>query len=117
LIAWQYFFATAFRPKEFGRKASQVGLLTPNAALPPQVRAKQAESFPPAQQLQRISRQEALSRWPRIAIETDRLRGSISLMGGWIDDLLLVQYHETTDPKSPANRASFALRHFAAVLC
>jgi YidC/Oxa1 family membrane protein insertase len=97
LIAWQYFFATAFRHREVDRKAPQVGLLTPNAAMSPQI-----QPFPPAQQLQRISRQEALSRWPRIAIETHRLRGSISLMGGRIDDLLLVQYHETVDPKSPA---------------
>ena len=35
-------------------------------------------------------------------IETPSLRGSISLAGGRIDDLVLAKYHETTDPKSPS---------------
>ena len=34
-------------------------------------------------------------------IETPRLRGSISLKGGQIDDLALTQYRETVDPNSP----------------
>ena len=34
---------------------------------------------------------------PRIAIETDRLTGSISLLGGRIDDLSLKDYNETLD--------------------
>ena len=33
-----------------------------------------------------------------------RVKGSIALTGGRIDDLSLVQYRETTDPKSPAVR-------------
>ena len=35
-------------------------------------------------------------------IETPSLRGSISLAGGRIDDLVLAKYHETADPKSPS---------------
>jgi YidC/Oxa1 family membrane protein insertase len=101
LIAWQYFFATSFLPKQAGRKAPQIDLLAPNAAVPPQVQAKQSETFPSAQQ-RKVSRQEALGRSPRVAIETPRLQGSISLRGGRIDDLSLAQYHDTTDPKSPA---------------
>jgi YidC/Oxa1 family membrane protein insertase len=100
LIAWQYF--ATFLHKEAGRKAPPIGLLTPNAATPPQVQATQSQAVPPLQQFQKVSRQEALSRWPRIPVETHRLRGSISLRGGRIDDLSLVQYHETTNPKSPA---------------
>ena len=38
---------------------------------------------------------------PRVKIDTPRLAGSISLKGGRIDDLALVQYRETVDPKSP----------------
>jgi YidC/Oxa1 family membrane protein insertase len=49
-----------------------------------------------------FSRQQALARSQRIAIDTPRLRGSIALTGARIDDLSLVQYRETTDPKSPA---------------
>ncbi|MFC7702864.1 membrane protein insertase YidC [Plastorhodobacter daqingensis] len=37
---------------------------------------------------------------PRIPIETPRLKGSISLQGGRIDDLLLKDYRETTAPDS-----------------
>ena len=44
-------------------------------------------------------------RWPprpRIRLDTPRLSGSVSLKGGRIDDLALVQYRESVDPKSPA---------------
>ncbi len=37
---------------------------------------------------------------PRVAINTPRLAGSISLQGGRIDDLLLKDYRETTAPDS-----------------
>ncbi len=43
---------------------------------------------------------EEITEAPRIAIETDHLLGSISLQGGRIDDLDLVQYQETLDPES-----------------
>ncbi|MDH5797620.1 MAG: membrane protein insertase YidC [Paracoccaceae bacterium] len=39
---------------------------------------------------------------PRIAIDTPRLSGSISLAGGRIDDLNLLDYFETIEPGSPA---------------
>ena len=38
---------------------------------------------------------------PRIAIETDRLKGSISLLGGRIDELALKDYRDTIDEGSP----------------
>ncbi len=38
----------------------------------------------------------------RVAIETERLRGSISLAGGRIDDLSLVGYREELAPDSPS---------------
>jgi len=38
---------------------------------------------------------------PRIAIDTPRLIGSISLLGGRIDELSLKDYRETLDPESP----------------
>ncbi|MFD1913216.1 membrane protein insertase YidC [Halodurantibacterium flavum] len=43
---------------------------------------------------------EVAAEIPRVAIETPRLAGSISLQGGRIDDLLLRDYRETTDPDS-----------------
>ncbi len=38
---------------------------------------------------------------PRVTIDTPRLSGSISLVGGRIDDLALKDYRETLDPDSP----------------
>src|SRR5579872_646247 len=40
-------------------------------------------------------RDAALADSPRIEIRSDRLIGSISLMGGRLDDLTLASYHET----------------------
>jgi YidC/Oxa1 family membrane protein insertase len=37
----------------------------------------------------------------RIRVESPKLRGSISLLGGRIDDLTLLDYRETLDPESP----------------
>ena len=42
----------------------------------------------------------ALANSPRIPIDTPRLSGSISLIGGRIDDLSLKNYRETLDPDS-----------------
>ena len=44
---------------------------------------------------------EALAAEQRVAIDTPSLGGSIDLKGGLIDDLVLKDYHETIDPKSP----------------
>jgi YidC/Oxa1 family membrane protein insertase len=48
-----------------------------------------------------MTREAVIAASPRIRIETPRLNGSISLKGGRIDDLALVQYREKVDPKSP----------------
>jgi YidC/Oxa1 family membrane protein insertase len=48
-----------------------------------------------------MTREAVIAASPRIRIETPRLNGSISLKGGRIDDLALIQYRETIDPKSP----------------
>src|ERR1700737_4504848 len=90
LITWQYFFATSFLGKPSAQKA-------PDAAIAPQ-----AATIPNPQRSQQFSRQAALARSQRVAIDTPRLKGSIALTGGRIDDLALVQYRETTDPKSKA---------------
>ena len=104
LISWQYFFATSFRGKPTAHKTSQVGMIAPSAEVRPQPQAigTQAAATPNAQGSHQFSRQEALARSQRVAVDTPRVRGSIALTGGRIDDLSLIQYRETTDPKSPA---------------
>lgn len=48
-----------------------------------------------------MTREEALAASPRIAIETPSVRGSLSLKGARIDDLILKDYRVTVDPDSP----------------
>lgn len=41
---------------------------------------------------------------PRLTINAPRVRGSVSLLGGRIDDLMLIDYRETIAPNSPVVR-------------
>jgi YidC/Oxa1 family membrane protein insertase len=104
LITWQYFFATSFLGKPAKPNTSQIGTMAPGTEIRPQTPAAgtQTVAVPGPQRSEQFSRQQALARSQRIAIDTPRLRGSIALTGGRIDDLSLVQYRETTDPKSAA---------------
>ncbi len=98
LITWQYFFATSFLGKPTTQKTSQIGVVAPDAGSRPQAQATGTQAVANTQQP--LLRQEALARSQRVAIDTPRLRGSIALTGGRIDDLSLIQYRETIDPKS-----------------
>jgi len=105
LITWQYFFATSFLSKPTAPKTSQAHAVAPGIeTMRPQTQAlgTEAATISDKQGFQPSSREEALGRSQRVAIHTPRLRGSIALTGGRIDDLSLIQYRETTDPKSPA---------------
>jgi YidC/Oxa1 family membrane protein insertase len=113
LITWQYFFATSFLGKpnasantpKNASMTSQIGAPASGTAMTgPQAQAvvTPAGATPGTQALQPVSRQQALARSQRVAINTPRLRGSIALSGGRIDDLSLVQYRETIDPRSAA---------------
>ncbi|MCX7338565.1 MAG: membrane protein insertase YidC [Alphaproteobacteria bacterium] len=48
-----------------------------------------------------LSRQKALTKTERVSIDALKVRGSINLKGGVLDDLVLVNYHEKPDPASP----------------
>ena len=48
-----------------------------------------------------VTREQALAQSPRVPIDTPSLKGSISLKGALLDDLYMVKYHTTVDPKSP----------------
>ncbi len=47
------------------------------------------------------TRDEVLARSPRVTIDTPRLKGSIALIGGRVDDITLRGYREQVDPNSP----------------
>ena len=111
LLGWNYFYGVPQMEQQ--RKAAQQiqpaqpgvvtptpgvapgaaapGVATPNAVTPGTVPA-----LPGA-----VTREAALQASPRVTIDTPRMMGSISLLGGRIDDVSLKAYRETVDPKSP----------------
>ncbi|MGH6967737.1 MAG: membrane protein insertase YidC, partial [Stellaceae bacterium] len=96
LIGFQY-FGERFWPTLTPTQQTKTAPATANA---PAVAA--APGAPSASSKAKImSRVQALAQAPRVAIDTPRLKGSINLLGGRIDDLTLLTYHETVDPKSP----------------
>ena len=46
------------------------------------------------------TRDAAIAKAPRVKIRSDRINGSISLIGGRVDDIVLRDYRETLDPES-----------------
>ena len=108
LLAWQYFYAG---PQEQARRRAQE---QSQQVAPPETAPKTDSSIsPPGAVPQGMvpaaspasvsppTREEAIAGSPRLPIETPSLKGSIALKSGRIDDLVLVKYHETVDPKSP----------------
>jgi YidC/Oxa1 family membrane protein insertase len=70
---------------------------TAGAPVPPETAGQHAAPSAPPEAV----RQELISAGPRVRIETPTLKGSISLVGGRVDDLTLTRYHETIEPNSP----------------
>ena len=122
VIGWQYFVGYPQMQKEREQQtlkqqeqsqqqpsqqqpgAAQPGAAQPNAAQPasPGAVPSAPGAAAPSTQQAGASRETVLAASPRVAIDTPRLRGSIDLKGGRIDDLSLEQYRETIDPNSPA---------------
>ena len=72
-----------------------------SVAAPPAGSGDQAARAPSLSATSLETRDIALSKTDRVAIDTPRLRGSLSLRGGRIDDLALNDYTETLDQGSP----------------
>jgi len=119
LIGWQIYFGIPQMEKQKqiqqqqqaqeraqqppGAPAQQPGT-TPQTGAPPQAApgaTPQAPGLPAAVPGQTLTREAALAASPRVHIETPSLAGSIALKGARIDDLALIKYRETVDPKSP----------------
>ena len=120
LVAWQYFVGIPQMEKQReqaqrtqqqtpGQPAPAPGQPIPVPGQPAQLPGQPprpgtvAQPAPGAPMIATTTttREAALSYSPRIAVETPRMRGSISLRGARIDDVSLTQYRETVDPKSP----------------
>jgi YidC/Oxa1 family membrane protein insertase len=119
LIGWQIYFGIPQMEKQKqiqqqqqaqeraqqppGTPAQQPGT-TPQTGAPPQAvpgAAPQAPGLPGSAPGQIMTREAALAASPRVRIETPNVAGSIALKGARIDDLALIKYRETVDPKSP----------------
>jgi YidC/Oxa1 family membrane protein insertase len=109
IIAWQYFVGMPQLEKQrHEAQVKQQQQSQPQGTAPqPQASAQPgtAAQVPGQAQVpaagQTLTHEAALAASPRVAIDTPTVRGSIALRGGRIDDLSLVKFRETVDPKSP----------------
>ena len=113
MAGWQYFYAGPLYHHEHqaqtqANSQQTVSEAKPNAASPPpDVSHPATASLPgaPAREAAHETTQEtvsaALAASPRVVIDTPSVGGSINLRGGKIDDIILRDYRETVDPKSP----------------
>jgi YidC/Oxa1 family membrane protein insertase len=118
VVGWQYFVGYPQVEKERREAALrqqqqqtqlQPGVqqpgAAPSAAPVPQGVTPAAPAVPGGtaapSQPQVQTREAVIGATAHVAIDTPRLRGSIDLKGGRIDNLTLEQYRETVDPNSP----------------
>ena len=90
MLVWFAFFAPEPPAPLEGTEAAQGAVSTP---------AAEAAATSAAVD-QAASDEAALAEAPRLPIQTERLSGSVSLLGGRIDDLALMDYRETLDAGS-----------------
>ena len=115
LIAWQFFYAMPqekarqekLQSEQLTQKQQQAQTQTPaQPGQPAQAPAQPGAAQVPGQAPQSpatvaANRDAALALSPRVPIKSDSVQGSIALKGGRIDDLALIKFRETVDPKSP----------------
>jgi len=113
LIAWQFFYnVPAMEKQRLAQQAEQAQKQaanptpapgTPSTTPTPSSAPTQAPApGGPVTAAPIQNRAAAIAAGPRVKIETQSLSGSIALTGARIDDIALVKYRETVDPKSPA---------------
>ncbi|MBV8575035.1 MAG: membrane protein insertase YidC, partial [Acetobacteraceae bacterium] len=111
LIAWQYFYNIPQMERQRAQSQAQAELTKPSPAPTAAPSSAPDAGSTPAQTPSTpatasnapvVSRDAAIEATPRVKVETPSVIGSISLKGARIDDLSLVKFRETVDPKSPA---------------
>ncbi|WP_422364469.1 membrane protein insertase YidC [Pyruvatibacter mobilis] len=117
LVGWQYFFVEPPAPvtqetQQAATTGDTAGQSTPVGAAgggvtpapdtsgAPQVDEQLGGAGVPAAGQPVLPRAIALEQTPRIAFDSPSIDGSISLVGGRIDDLQLKEYRQTVDPES-----------------
>jgi YidC/Oxa1 family membrane protein insertase len=110
LFVWQFFYAAPREQERQARIKQEQALAKAKEKPPGPPDAAKTESktdqpqpsgatVPPADG-KPLTRQQALEAAPRVGIDTPSLKGSISLKGGRLDDLMLAKYRESVEPKS-----------------
>ena len=102
LIAWQFLYVNPKIEKEriaaeAQHKLTQQSQPAGTPAASDQVQPAAQGAVPGAVE----SRDQAIAKSARVAIDTPALSGSINLTGARFDDLKLKEYHETVDDSSP----------------
>jgi YidC/Oxa1 family membrane protein insertase len=104
VLGWQFLYMNprieAQRKAQEAQKAQQQTEQTQQPAASGQS-AQPNGAAPTGQATATATREEALAKSPRVAIDTAALSGSINLAGARLDDLRLKGYHETVDNSSP----------------
>ncbi|HEV7479036.1 MAG TPA: membrane protein insertase YidC [Roseiarcus sp.] len=113
MAAWQYFYAGPLYQREHqaqteANQANQANTAPSNEAQPTTTPTASPPGAPVAATPPGAPIREApgtvsqvLAANPRVVIDTPSIGGSIDLKGGKLDDIILKDYHETVDPKSP----------------
>ena len=113
MAGWQYFYAGPMyhRQHEAQTQANTqqtVSETQPNAASTSPDASRPATRIPARgakhadpETVSHETVSTALAASPRVVIDTPSVGGSINLKGGKIDDIILRDYRETVDPKSP----------------
>ena len=111
LFGWEYFYAAPQKQRQEAlQRQAQTTQLQPGPQSTPQATPQPSPGAQPPAPTQsgapipaeHRSREAIIASTERIPIDTPRIKGSVALKGGRIDDVSLVQYHETVDPNSPA---------------
>jgi YidC/Oxa1 family membrane protein insertase len=112
LLAWQFFYAgpklkeeqerqARIRQEQQAKAKDQQAPPSGAPAATPDVSGRPGTVPGPSSVTIAANRQAALGASPRVAIETPSIKGSISLKGGRIDDVVLTKYRETVESGSP----------------
>ena len=110
LLAWQYFYNMPEMERQRAAQLAQKAQTETTAPAQPGAAGTPTPAPTPGQAPQASGanqtvtvqdRPTAIAATPRVKIDAPSIIGSISLKGARIDDVALVKYRETVDPKSP----------------
>ncbi len=96
VLGFHYFYDRPRVQQQAQQQEQQQPAQTPLPGTAPLAPGAQAPAAPQAR-----DRAAIVAEGKRVTIDSPRLAGSISLVGGLVDDVVLKDYHETVEPGSP----------------